>query len=131
VIFNFSSRKKKSLVRTFLNSHASSTWSLSGRYNTWGRDKNISKHWFKPNSHMFHFYFLGNLKNVTPRFVTMNKNISFLVPEKIHFSVTFRSELYLLRLASISHSSITSWISSQQRWLWTLPFNAATSWVKW
>lgn len=57
---------------------------------------------------MFHFYFLGNLKNVTPRFVTVNKKISLIVPQKILFSVTFRSEFYLLHLASISHSSVTS-----------------------
>jgi len=34
---------------------------------------------------MFHFYFLGDLKNVTPRFVAVNKNVSFLVPQKILF----------------------------------------------
>jgi len=38
---------------------------------------------------MFHFYFLGNLKNVTPRFVTVNKNIYFLVPQKILFFSNF------------------------------------------
>jgi hypothetical protein len=124
---------KKSLVRTSLNGHTSRNWSLNDRYIARGRDKHISKHWFKPNSHMFHLCSWDNLTNVTPRFAKVNKIISLLVPQKMRFffQLTLRPEFYLLRFVSISHSSITSWISSQQQWLWTLTFKAATSCVKW